>query len=68
MPLADNATLPVKPPEGVIVTSVVPCWPRAMRRLFGDAAQLSSFGCAPFFMLARSAALPGTINERLSLP
>ncbi len=42
MPLADKVTLPAKPPVGATVMSVVPCCPRAMRMLFGDADRLKS--------------------------
>jgi len=37
IPLADNVTAPVKPPDGVIVTVLVPCEPRVMLRLEGAA-------------------------------
>jgi len=37
IPVADNVTAPVKPPDGVIVTVLVPCAPRVMLRLEGEA-------------------------------
>jgi hypothetical protein len=36
-PLADNVTLPAKPPDGVILIVVVPCDDRVMVKLAGDA-------------------------------
>jgi len=37
MPVADNVTAPVKPPDGVIVIVLVPSEPRVMLRLVGEA-------------------------------
>ena len=37
MPVAVSVTLPVKPPEGVIVIVLVVCDPRVMLRLVGEA-------------------------------
>ena len=37
MPVADNVTAPVKPPDGVIVIVLVPFEPRVMLTLVGEA-------------------------------
>ena len=36
-PVADNVTAPVNPPDGVMVIVLVPCEPRVMLRLEGEA-------------------------------
>ena len=37
MPVAESVTLPAKPPDGVIVIVLVPCVPRVILTLVGEA-------------------------------
>jgi hypothetical protein len=48
IPVAENVTAPVNPPDGVIVTVVAPCDPRATLTVVGEADKLKSGDAVAF--------------------